>query len=230
MKLQQLRHPLGQITVVECARDESIDSLASSLHEEEQRAAGALVPARARTFVLGRTALRSAGEQLGEALPPVTSTPRGGPRLPAEMTGSISHKRIGDRWIAVALLREKTAGCVGIDVESLAPSRIRIAKKILTDAELARIEGLDETEAWLHTAVRFSVKESIYKAIDPYLGRYVAFREAEVDWEPPLTSAPSPIASRMQLSEPGEGDFELETYAGTLEDGLVLSAAQVRRR
>ena len=74
---------------------------------------------------------------------------------------------------------------VGIDIENLALERRSdlLRRKILNPAEVARLgalasAGLTEDQEIL---LYFSLKESVYKAIDPFLERYVGFKEVEAE-------------------------------------------------
>ena len=42
------------------------------------------------------------------------------------------------------------------------------------------LEGLPEEERWSNTILRFAIKEAIYKAIDPFVQRFVGFDEVSV--------------------------------------------------
>jgi len=56
-----------------------------------------------------------------------------------------------------------------------------IAKKVLTPEELSENQAIqDEARQWIDVLMRFSIKESIYKALDPFVKRYVGFDEAHV--------------------------------------------------
>lgn len=134
---------------------------------DEHALAERLGPIRRRELAAGRAALRSALEIDAVILP----DDRGAPQLPTGWVGSISHK--GSR--ATALVAPSSAGFVGIDIELAAPSRQPIEKRILTAAEQRRIS--DPREVTLY----FSIKEAIYKAIDPIVRRYVGFTEVELE-------------------------------------------------
>jgi len=62
-----------------------------------------------------------------------------------------------------------------LDLERAAPPKLDIGRRILTPREQAIVkDGLDVT-------LRFAIKEAIYKAIDPYVRRYVGFTEVELE-------------------------------------------------
>ena len=65
---------------------------------------------------------------------------------------------------------------MGVDLELAVPSRRDIAARILTPRELAAL-----TDRGRGATLRFSIKEAIYKAVDPFVRRYVAFTEVELD-------------------------------------------------
>ncbi len=143
------------------------DAALRALTAIEQAHAATLGDVRRREFVAGRTALRLA---LGHDTA-IGRDARGAPVLPAGFVGSISHKGP----LAVALVAESGAGHVGVDLERAIAPRQDIARRILTDREAAALP--DRGRA---VTLRFAIKEAIYKAIDPYLQRYVGFTEVEL--------------------------------------------------
>lgn len=141
---------------------------------------------RARHFAAGRLALGCALTRLGVAadqLGDLAATERGAPRTPTGTTGSISHKHD----IAVALAAWRAIGpdhcgdwIVGVDLEARQPTRRDISARVLGADERARLSHLPEPERGLAVVLSFSIKEAIYKAIDPFVQRYVGFREVSV--------------------------------------------------
>jgi enterobactin synthetase component D len=196
--------------------------LPSVLHPEEAAFARALPDATRAGWVGGRVALRAALAALGVDAPaPILATPRGAPLLPPGAVGSVSHKRT----IAVALAaREVTPrATLGIDVEELRPLRADIARRVLTPEERAALP----TESGPRDAallLAFSAKEAIYKALDPWLQRFVAFEEARV-----VREGNAGLTARLALA-PGEGPFSVELHdaGGASLSGLILVAARVR--
>ena len=118
----------------------------------------------------------------------------GAPGLPDQLTGSISHKRT----LAVGMVGQARNGTLGVDLEEYEPTRLNIAPAVLTEAELATIEQLPDHRRWIALLTRFSIKESIYKALNPYVRRYIDFKEAEVT--PDLEGA----ACRCECASRGE--------------------------
>jgi len=72
--------------------------------------------------------------------------------------------------------------------------------------------------------LRFSAKEAIYKAVDPWVHRFVGFQEASVACAPD-----GALTGRLALVK-GEGPFAVELHRARVEDedGLILVAARVR--
>jgi len=112
--------------------------------------------------------------------------------------GSISHKRnIGVALVDVhpktttdATSKDKkpTKG-IGVDIEQTFTKRPNIEKRILTTNErqnLGQIPYISRNEEVL---LRFSLKESLYKAMHPLITQYVGFQEAEVTPHPNGTAS-----------------------------------------
>jgi 4'-phosphopantetheinyl transferase EntD len=199
--------------------------LPGELHPEEAAFARTLPEARRAGWVGGRVALRAALARVSdggiEVAGPILATPRGAPLLPPGAIGSVSHKRA----IAVALAAREPSprATIGIDVEELRPLRVDVAGRVLTPEERAALpaDGVARDAAVL---LAFSAKEAIYKALDPWVQRFVAFHEASVG-----RASDGAVTGRLAL-DGGEGPFGVELHeacpAG--EAGLVLVAARVR--
>jgi 4'-phosphopantetheinyl transferase EntD len=164
----------GACVVVELGDHEAA---LARLPPAEQQRAGELGPLRRDAYVAGRTALHLAlASAMGEEGVPVLSDDRGAPILPPGWVGSISHKGSPAGALAAALVAPAGHGHIGVDLEIAAPPRHDIARRILTPREQAALP--DRGRA---VTLRFSIKEAIYKAIDPYVRRYVGFTEVELD-------------------------------------------------
>jgi enterobactin synthetase component D len=199
------------------AGEAAIDAMALEwLLPEERAIAAGLSPARRRGWVGGRVAMRSALARMGKTAPPILADARGAPLLPDGLAGSISHKEA----VAVALVATEPAARVGVDVE-VDQSRPRdIASRILRPEELAAIEGLPAAARATAVLLRFSAKEAVYKALDPYVRRYVGFLEVAV-----LLGEDGGGEVRPYLRA-GEGPFVF-SVRWRREDGLILTTARV---
>jgi 4'-phosphopantetheinyl transferase EntD len=196
----------------------ALEALAASLTREEQAHARALPPPRRVTWVGGRVALRAALAELGLTAGPILATPRGAPALPAGVLGSIAHKRtLAVALAAVAPAPGAAEVGLGVDVELDRPPRVDISARVLTPAERRRVEALPEPSRARAVLVAFAAKEAVYKAIDPWLGRYVGFEEVE------LAGASATFTPRA-----GEPSFAIALEEAPL-DGHVLVTARVQR-
>jgi phosphopantetheine--protein transferase-like protein len=146
------------------------------LHPKEREVAAGIRGYRLVSWIGGRLAAREALDVFGCRDAPLLSDARGAPIGPKSLTVSVSHKRT----LAVALVARAELGSVGIDLEELAPARLSIQDRVLTDAERQALQTLPPERQWTALLLRFTVKEAIYKALAPDLGRYVGFEEAEV--------------------------------------------------
>ncbi|HEY4013386.1 MAG TPA: 4'-phosphopantetheinyl transferase superfamily protein [Polyangiaceae bacterium] len=202
--------------------DATITALAEALLAPEEAAfASGLAKPRRRTWIGGRIALREALARLGLEAPAVLADERGAPLLPAGIAGSVSHKE----HVAVALAAPLAGDRVrlGVDVEiDVAETRRPhgVAAKVLADDEQTELEAMTEEEGAREVLLRFSLKESIYKAVDPFVGRYVGFREVSVTPMPDGT-----VSVRARLRE-GESAFHIEA-CWLRADGLVVTTARV---
>jgi enterobactin synthetase component D len=146
---------------------------------EEAIYAAALPPARRATWVGGRVALHAALETLGAPFAgAILSSDRGAPAMPVGFLGSVSHKPI----VAVALVAVAAPGApvtIGVDLEIARPLRQDIAPRVLTPVERAELFALPPEAREREVLRRFAVKEAIYKALDPWVRRFVSFQEVE---------------------------------------------------
>jgi 4'-phosphopantetheinyl transferase EntD len=136
-----------------------------------------MAPRRRTQFVAGRSLAREALERLG--CPP-TALPRGAagaPVWPSGFVGSITHCGEGeDGWCAVAVARSADCRSLGLDAELNQPLSPSLVDRILRPAE----RRLPEIEAAGLAAVFFSVKEALYKALNPLTGVFLDFHDVEV--------------------------------------------------
>jgi len=193
------------------------DDVLARLHPGEASHARDLRGYRQVSFVGGRLALRLAVQQLGQQPAAVLPDQRGTPQLPPELIGSVTHKRT----LAVAIVARNHGWTLGVDLEEYGPPRLGIVPKVLTPREQQAIANLPEARQWLATLVRFSLKESVYKALDPWVRRYVSFHEAEVD---PDTDGGAEIALNLANNE---GPFSIRARYTWLH-GRLLTSVQLR--
>jgi 4'-phosphopantetheinyl transferase EntD len=195
------------------------ERLAETLLPEERAYAHGLEASRRVTWVGGRVALRAALAELGLTAAPLLTTPRGAPVLPAGVAASVAHKRS----IAVALAAPAPDDVtLGVDVEIERAPRFDISARVLSEAERRGLglDALPPAARALVVLAAFAAKEAIYKALDPWLRRYVSFLEVELA-----------VGARTARFTPraGEPSFDIELHAEPLP-GHVLMTARVQRR
>jgi enterobactin synthetase component D len=208
--------------------DADLDRLVAHLAPEEQAKAASLPRPRRRTWAGGRAAMRQALARLGRGLDAATDAvsgigtdDRGAPVMPPGVVGSITHK---EDLAAALVASTMTEGArVGVDLEMDVVRPLDIARRVLTAGELEEIASLDAGERAREVLLRFSAKEAVYKALDPYVRRYVGFLEVEVS---PAEDGGAVVRARLR---DGEGPFAIEVRWRRF-DGVVLTTARVERR
>jgi phosphopantetheine--protein transferase-like protein len=152
------------------------ERILDALHPDEAAIAQSLDGFRKIQFVGGRIAVREALYHLGQGHGPLVRTERGAVQLPPNLAGSISHKGP----LALAMVAKRDQGTLGVDLEEYLPARPQIERKVLRPEEMEAVALLPEDRRWIAILIRFSIKEAIYKALDPYLQRYIGFDEVQV--------------------------------------------------
>jgi len=155
-----------------------------ALWHEEQFALAGIAPARGvakrqSEFLAGRICAREALVQLrGEPGVPAVGED-GAPQWPGGVVGSITHGQ--GRALAVVAPAQRIQG-LGLDIETLLPPARaeRLQGEILSADELRRLDGLDEIERAQAITLTFSIKESLFKALYPLVGRRFYFHDAEL--------------------------------------------------
>lgn len=208
--LLEIPTPDGLLWGVSLAGEGDDASVRGELAPGEWAYAEALSARRRPTFVGGRLALRRAAARLGLELPAVLPDDRGAPALPRGVVGSISHKDS----LAVALLAPADGATRGVDVERVVAPRVDLSRQVLAPDEAAELSALEGEARWRAVLLRFSVKEAIYKAIDPFVRRYVGFQE--------VTASPSPPST---LAGGDQGGGEVAVCARLPEGAFVISAS-----
>ena len=176
-----LPRPVPGAQLVSCAFNPA--HLAS---DDFQRAAIEQTPALQRSvakrqaeYLAGRVCARAALQRLdGRDYVPATGEDRA-PIWPAGISGSITH---GKGWAAAVVAHTRDCAGLGLDQESLLDDERaeRLAKEILTEAELLR---LDPARVGLTVTLTFSLKESLFKALYPLVLKRFYFEHAEVlEW------------------------------------------------
>lgn len=200
-----------------------------NLTDEERAFLETLSLARRPTWLAGRIAMHKALQDLQLDAGSILASKRGAPELPEGASGSISHKET----LAVALVARKEGGLsLGVDIEpipSIPPSptdqgwdnRPDISSRIMTHEELSSLTAIPDGSRRHEVVLHFSIKEAIYKAINPLIGRYVSFQEATV-----LPHPDGSVDVTLALTKQ-EGPFHAEARWSEIE-GHILTTASVR--
>lgn len=139
-----------------------------------QRAA----PKRLGEFLAGRLAAREALRRVGLGDHVVAIGSAREPRWPAGFEGSISHSLLQGRGMALCAVRRGQAG-IGLDLEAWLEDEqaCNLWPGIVNDEEWGRLQRCPLGPAQGLTLV-FSAKESLFKALYPWVGRYFDFLDA----------------------------------------------------
>lgn len=198
-------------------------ALVARLHTDEAALARAWGERRQRTFAMGRLTAHQALTALGYPHDaPILPDERGAPQVAPPLCVSVSHKD----EVAAALAALAGEARVGVDVEPLAARAHAkdIAGHVLTQAERAELVDLDEDARRREVLVRFSLKEALYKALDPFVRRYVGFLEVEA--RPLGDGAEREVALVLPAAE--QGAFRAEARLVFLDE-LAVSLVRVTR-
>jgi 4'-phosphopantetheinyl transferase EntD len=216
---------IGEILPPEVAAAEAFDDPPGVvLFPEEEAAIARAVAKRRSEFTTARSCARTALARLGLPPAPIVPGPRGAPRWPDGVTGSITHCA-GYRAAAVAHVRDIVS--VGVDAEP---------NDALPDGVLDHI-ALAEERAWLPglaaavpgvswDRLLFCAKEAVYKAWFPLTGRWLGFEQAAVTVEPDAGT----FTARLLEPDVALDGRRLAGFEGRwlARDGLVLTAIAVR--
>lgn len=191
------------------------------------------LPKRKIEFTAGRYCAQQAFRQEGVSLSsPLGILPNRAPAWPEGWVGSITHTR---GWAAAVVLRQSEWRGVGIDSEWEMTRQIanEILNQVLrlSEHELYRACLTSKLSWEAYVTLVFSAKESLYKCLNPLVGVYFDYLDAElieVDFERSAfkialcKTLPGGFVSGRSL----EGKFEItHPYVHTLM-GLRASAHQ----
>ncbi|EWH00386.1 4'-phosphopantetheinyl transferase family protein [Halomonas sp. BC04] len=101
------------------------------------------------------------------------------PCWPEDCVGAITHNA---GWAAALAAPRHACQGLGLDAERLldAEQAIRLARRVLTPCEAARLDQLPPSEVGLMVTATFSLKESLFKALYPLVGQMFHFQDAEL--------------------------------------------------
>jgi enterobactin synthetase component D / holo-[acyl-carrier protein] synthase len=200
------------------------DDPAASLFPEEYSVISRAGESRRREFATARACARTALSRLGRQPAPILSGPRGAPRWPEGVTGSITHCP-GYRAAAVA----KTSDVVslGLDAEpnESLPDR-GMLDIIATESERIRLADLvvgPPGVSW--ERLLFSAKESVYKTWFPLTRRWLDFESADIV----IDAQSGTFTARLLVEGPVVNGAPLSLLHGRwlADQGLLVTAIVV---
>lgn len=144
------------------------------LYPEEEAAVRRAVPKRRAELAAGRAAAREALAALGLAPRAIAVGPRGAPRWPQGVVGSITHT--GD-WALAAVARSPRLRGLGVDAEPAEPLEEELWDAITTEAEREALRS-----GAVDARRLFCAKEAAYKCQFPLTGTLLEFTDLEVAW------------------------------------------------
>jgi 4'-phosphopantetheinyl transferase EntD len=184
------------------------------------------VPKRQREFTTVRFLARRALRELGRPPVALLPGPRGAPRWPEGIVGSMTHC---DGYRAAALAGAENTVGLGIDAEPNAPLPEGVLEAIALSGERDSIASLATRRPEVNwDRLLFSAKESVFKVWYPLTGRELDFTEAEIGFAPTGGTfrarllVPGPVVQGRRL-----GGFEGRWAA---ERGLLATAIHLPRR
>jgi 4'-phosphopantetheinyl transferase EntD len=193
------------------------------LFPEEERVIANSVEKRRREFVTARACARDALAGLGLSPVPVLPDPKGAPRWPSGVVGSITHC---DGYRACAVARSTDLLGIGIDAEPNQPLPAALVADIALPRERQWAGGMATLRPEVNwDRLLFCMKESIYKAWFPLTGRWLGFEDAMVTVNPEKGT----FSARVLVSAPTVAGRPLDRFDGRwlARDGLVLAAISV---
>ncbi len=194
-----------------------------TLFVEETRSVERAVEKRRREFLTGRACARKALEELGLPAQAVPVGPRGEPRWPSGVVGSLTHC---DGFRGCALAPAERFAAIGVDAEPNRPLPHALLPDIASEVERAWVEDYArEAPEVCWDRLVFSAKESVYKAWFPLAGCWLGFEDAVVE----LDREAGEFRCRLLVPGPRLGSEELRAFSGRwlVADGLIVTAVTV---
>jgi 4'-phosphopantetheinyl transferase EntD len=170
---------IGQVLPPQAAAVEAFcEAAGARLFAAEEAALGGAGLRRYAEFSTGRACARAALARLGLPPVPVPRGPRGEPRWPRGVTGSITHC---PGYLACAVARSAQVPALGIDAEPDGPLPAGLLAAVATAAERAWLaDRMAAAPQVCWDRLLFSAKESAYKAWFPLTGATPGFADVMV--------------------------------------------------
>lgn len=217
---------IGDILPPSVVAEEAFGDLPDAeLFPDEEAVVARAVAKRRNEFATARACARRALGKLGFPPVPLLPGPRGAPRWPEGVVGSITHCD-GYRACAVAMASDIVT--IGLDAEPDGRLPDGVLDAVALKAEQARLAELASAVpgvSW--DRMLFSAKESVYKAWFPLTGRWLGFEEASID----IDAVRGTFTARLLVDGPVVNGAVLTGFDGRwlVSDGLIVTAIVVPR-
>lgn len=182
------------------------------------------VAKRQAEFLAGRLCARAALAHLGTPDWVAAIGADRAPAWPAGMCGAITH---GQGCAAAVVAHQADYRGLGLDLEGLlsAERAERLHREILTPAECERLAEHPADALGLIATLTFSLKESLFKALYPLVGKRFYFEHAHViDWH---ADGRARLRLLLDLSEEWRHGAEFEGQFA-VDEGRLLSLVWIR--
>ncbi|MCX5394728.1 4'-phosphopantetheinyl transferase [Streptomyces sp. NBC_00094] len=215
------------------------DSEPVTLFPEEAAIVARSVDRRRREFATARLCARLALGRFGVPEGPLTPGPRGEPRWPEGMAGSMTHC---DGYRAAAVARTTDVVSLGIDAEPALPLPEGVLDVVSLPEERRHLGDLAARApevSW--ERLLFSAKESVFKTWYPLTRRELGFDEAVLDFAVDGDAAAGvkaegetrtgTFSARLLVPGPVVEGTRHEHFTGRwlIRDGLLLTAIVLTR-
>jgi 4'-phosphopantetheinyl transferase EntD len=195
------------------------------LYPQEAEVVARAVDKRKREFATVRLCARTALAELGVPPAPILPGPKGEPRWPDGVVGSMTHC---DGYRGAAVARDRSIVSVGVDAEPNLPLPDGVEESVTLPEEreaLARLAKEHPGVAW--DRLLFSAKESVYKAWFPLTRSWLGFEECVIDTDPPAGT----FTGTLLVPGPVVDGRRLTGFTGRWRtwDGVVATAVLVTR-
>ena len=194
------------------------------LFADEAAAIAAAVPKRRQEFARGRACAHRALQGLGRVPVGIPPGPRGEPRWPPGVVGSITHCA---GYCAAAVAEAHAITTLGIDAEPHEALPVGVLGTIARVEEQRMLQQLQrDASAIRWDRLLFSAKESVYKAWFPIARRWLGFEQATLAIDPSAGT----FTARLLVPGPPLGETTLQALSGRwrVADGLVITAVALR--
>lgn len=145
------------------------------LYAQEQALTHNMSTRRFEDFSAGRYCIKSALKKLGINNYPVLIGNSRQPILPNNVSASISHT---NKLIAAVAVKSHTISSIGIDLEQPIPLEQELLTLVCHQQEIKYLRT--QNNPLLCAKIIFSIKESIYKCLNPLANIWIDFHDVEI--------------------------------------------------